>query len=380
MPPEMRGEGVEAWPAALARRVAEREERIRRAHEVAAEAVTVPAAERQAWIASQPDCLCPEFVELMIAMAREHRGEEPRESVRFAHLAVSAIEAYIRFGGGDGDDVRALAWAELGNAHRINGDLRSAGIAFHHARERVRYVSDPLVRANVFSLDASYLDCVSEFDAADRLLARAERIELRYGTRTALGKILMQRGMAAQRGGRLLRAVNFYQRSLASLDPRQEPQLAVLGVHNLVDCLIDAGCFATALSILHRYQVAYEVFATPVVCARRRWLEAKALLGSGSVSMSEPLLEAVRLRFSELERPYETAMVTLDLIEARAKMQRWKDVELTAAECLALCRAIGANSEAVAAATVLHEVASRRQESAEKIALLVSAVRQRLAS
>lgn len=379
MPPRTGGEdGHERWTAALAQRVEEREERIRRAYGAAAEAVTVPAAERRSWVASRPDCLCPEFVELMIAMAREHRGEEPRESVRFAHLAVTAAEEYVRAGGENGDDARALAWAELGNAHRICGDLRLAGIAFYCVRERMHFTSDPLVRAEAYSLEASYLDCVREFDRADSLLQRAERIEARYGTTTGLGRILMQRGITAQRSGSLLKAVDYYERALVNLDCRQEPNLAVVGIHNLADCLIDAGCYTLALGILQRYQLVYEVFATPVVCARRRWLEAKALLRSGSKSMGEALLSAVRLKFAELARPYETALVTLDLAEAHAVAQRWDELEQASGECLAICHAIGASSEAVAAAKVLHDVASRRQESAAAIAFLAAAVRQRL--
>lgn len=379
MPPEARGEGAEAWPAALERRVAEREVRIRRAHEVAAEAVTVPAAERQAWVASQPDCLCPEFVELMIAMAREHRGEEPRESVRFAHLAVSAIEAYIRIGAEDGDDVRALAWAELGNAHRINGDLRSAAIAFHHASERVRYVADPLVRAEVHQIEAAYRNYLRDFGTEDRLLSVAERLQRRFGTRHDLGLVLIMRAETARRTGDLNGAV---ERSLAGLrliNAREAPRLAITAIHNLSVCLIEAGHPRAAFDLLRRFKPAYEAFTGPRDRTRREWMQARAATGAGWDALGMELLLGVRERFAEMDCAYELALVNLDLASVCAKNRDHDLLQTLAAETLAICRACGMGTESLAAAVLLDEAARRRQASTVEIASLVDALRRHLA-
>jgi len=366
-------------PASLVDRVAAREERFRRAHAVAAEVVTLPPAERRAFVAAHPDCLCPEFVELMIAMARERRGEEPRDSVRCAHLAVTAIEAYAGAGGRDGDDLRALAWAELGNAHRICGDLRSAGMAFHRARERVRYVADPLVRAEVYQIEASYRDYTCEFDRAVRLLRRAERLQVRFGTPNAVAVIRILRAEPARRTGHLIEAIDLLQSAFGLFNVREQPRLALIGVHNLANCLIDAGAFDTALGILRRFRPLYGTFGGPRDRALRALLEARAVRGAGLSSLAEAMLVEVRDRLVELESPYEIATVDLDLAEIYAVEHRWSDLETVAAETLALCTAYGVGTEALAAAKLLCDAAQRRQATAESVLGLVARLRDHLA-
>ncbi len=366
-------------PASLADRVAAREERFRRAHAVAAEVVTLPPAERRAFVAGHADCLCPEFVELMIAVARERRGEEPRDSVRCAHVAVTAIEAYVAAGGRDGDDLRALAWAELGNAHRICGDLRSAGTAFHYARERVRYAADPLVRAEVYSLEASYRDYRREFGRAERLLLRAERVVRRYGSPGIEGRLKVQRAEVVRCTGRLGEALEVLEQGLGMIDARAEPQLALRAIHNLAHYLILLDEVDVALGILRRSRPAYAVFADDRLRARRGWLEANAICKSGLVSLGESMLEEARQRFAELACPYEVALVSLDLAEVYASARKWQEVESVAQETLSLCRSIGVETEGIAAATMLVEVAARRQADSGPILALTAAVRRTLA-
>lgn len=381
MPPIGTSDGAndDRLPASLADRVAAREERFRRAHAVAAEVVTLPPAERRAFVAAHPDCLCPEFVELMIAMARERRGEEPRDSVRCAHLAVTAIEAYVGAGGRHGDDLRALAWAELGNAHRICGDLRSAGTAFHYARERVRCAADPLVRAVVYQTEAAYCDYTCEFDRAMRLLRRAERLQARFGTPNAIALTRILRAETARRTGRLIEAIDLLRSALELLDIRDEPRLALVAVHNLAHCLIDASAFDAALGILRRFRPAYQAFGGPRDRALRALLEARAVRGAGLPALAEAMLVEVRDRFVELESPYEVATVDLDLAEVYAIEDRWSELEAVATETLALCTAYGVGTEALAAAKLLCEGAQRRQATAESVLGLVARLRGHLA-
>lgn len=359
--------------------MADREERFRRAHAVAAEAVTVPPEERAAFVASHPDCQCNEFAELMIGMARELRDESPRDSIRCAHLAVTAVEAYVEVGGQDGENIRALAWAELGNDHRILGDLRAAGLAFDRARELVRHASDPLVQAEAYSLEASYWDYMWEFQRADRLLKRAERLQRRFGTGTELAKILIQRAEPARATGRFQDAINLLESALRMLEIRENPRLALFGVHNLARCLIDAGASAFALTLLEKFGPVYRAFADPRTETKRGWMQGRALLQLGRISEAKPFLEGSKSRFAELESPYDTAWVTLDLTELYAAEGNWDSVEESAAETVQICRAHGVRAEALAAARLLLAATARRQASLDTVASLATAVRRHLA-
>jgi len=361
----------------LARRLEERDERSRRAHAAAAEVTGLPAAERPGFVRSQPDCLAPEFIELMIAIARERRGPAPEESIAYAHLAATAAEA-AHAAGSQVDDARALAFAELGNAHRIRGDLRRAGIAFQLARERARFAADPLVRAEVDSLEASYLDYCNEFEAAERLLRRAEQIEQRFGSAHGVSKLRIKRGSAAQRLGDPDRAIELLRSGLELVDHEEDPRLTLVGIHNLANALIDADRSDEALSLLRRHRSDYDRVGTPTDRARLGWLEGRAACRAGLDQLGETSLEEVRDRFVELEMPYEAALVFLDLSEIYLRSGRWDAVEEAAAATVALCRACGARPEALAAATLYLNAAQRRQGSAETLAALASKVRRTL--
>lgn len=361
----------------LARRLEERDERTRRAHAAAAEVTGLPAAERPGSIRSHPDCLEPAFIELMIAIARERRGPAPEESVAYAHLAAAAAEA-AHAAGRDVDDARALAFAELGNAHRICGDLRRAGIAFGLARERARYAADPLVRAEVDSLEASYRDYCNDFAGAERLLRRAERIERRLGTPHGVGRVRLKLGNIAQGRGDLEAAIALYRAALDLVDPAEEPRLVMVGIHNLASCSIDAGQHDAALSLLRRHRSLFESAGSAADRALVGWLEARAARTAGLLELAEATFEEARDQFVSLRRPYETGLVLLELAEIYAVGKRWSELEKVAAATLTLCRANGIASEGVAAAMLLCTAARRRQETTEGIARLVAAVRDHL--
>lgn len=365
--------------ADLAQRILEREERFRRAHEVAADAVTVPASERLAWVESHPDCLCCEFAELMIAISRERRGEEPHDSVRYAHLAVCAAEASVRILGDFDDDVRALAWAELGNAHRICGDLRLAGIAFHQARSRAKQASDPLVQVEVDSLEASYRDYRREFALAEKLLRRARRIATRVGGTELTARIDVQLAEIARRTERYTEAIEIISAALSDLDVRSCPRLAIIGIHNLSYCLLELGALDPGLSLLRRFQPAYLAFADPRLRTRRDWLEAKALAQRGELEESESLLLQVLEMFAALRCPYEVAIVHLDLAEICIVQSRWMDVERITSALLDICRTIGADTESIAAVQLLGETAARRQITVKAMLDVATVVRRHLA-
>lgn len=362
----------------LMRRLEERDEQSRRAHAAAAELIGLPAAERPGFVTTHPDCLGAPFIELMIAMARERRGPAPEESVAFAHLAATAAEAAHSAGADDVDDARALAFAELGNAHRICGDLRRAGIAFGLARERVRYAADPLVRAEVDSLEASYQSYRSNFDEALRLLNRAERIQSRCGSPHEVGRIHIQRGNIAQIVGDPQEAIELFRSGLTLLEGTGEPRLVLTAIHNLAFCLIDLGEPDEALSLLHLYRADYQRIGGPADCARLNWLEGKAARRAGLLGFARVALEEVRDRFAALGLPYETIGVLLDLGEVYGEQGSWIELEQTAAATLTLCRGCGIGVEGMAAAALLHKAAERREMTAEKLATLTATVRRHL--
>lgn len=367
-------------PPDLEQRLAEHDERRRLAHEAAAEVTGLPATERPAYVSSHPGCLTPEFVELMIGMARESRGTAPDDSVRYAHLAATAAEASFAAGSDRVDDARALAFAELGNAHRICGDLRRAGIAFGLARERVEFVADPLVEAEVDSLEASYLDYRRDFAQAEELLVQAEDIQREFGCPAAIARLRLKRGGTAQRMGATDKAIELLQTGLEDIDAEAEPRLLIVGIHNLAHALLEADRADDALSLLRRHRGEYDRVGTAPDRARFGWLEARAAMGADLLGLAAASLEDVRDQFIELEMPYEAALVHLDLAEVYARQDSWSKATEAAAITLELCQSCGASQEALAAAQVLLDATRRQRQSAEALAVLTARVRHGMES
>ena len=228
-------------------------------------------------------------------------------------------------------------------------------------------------------IEASYRDYTCEFDRATRLLRRAERLQIRFGTPNAVAVIRILRAEPARRTGRLIEAIDLLQSALGLLDVRDQPRLAIMAVHNLGHCLIDAGAFDAALGILRRFKPAYETFAKPRDRALRTLLEARSVRGAGLVSLAEAMLMEARDRLVELASPYEVVTVDLDLAELYAVENRWTELETIAGETLALCTAYGVGTEALAAAKLLCDAAERRQVTAGNVLGLVARLRDHLA-
>src|SRR6185295_16811609 len=98
------------------------------------------------------------LVEELLERSRAMRHENADATVQFAQLARLAAENLEpgRYGDKRVTDVRARAWAELGNACRITDDLKKADEALREAGVLAQAGSgDPLLAAWVADLTGS---------------------------------------------------------------------------------------------------------------------------------------------------------------------------------------------------------------------------------
>jgi len=79
-------------------------------------------------------------------------------------------------------DLQAGAYAFLGNARRLASDLQGARVAINEAwRLHSDRTGDPLEKAHILSLDASYIRTMGEFETAESTLKEALEIYMAAG-------------------------------------------------------------------------------------------------------------------------------------------------------------------------------------------------------
>ena len=104
------------------------------------ELTATPGEERSERIRTEVRFHALKLCDLLLKRSREAWFRDPARAVELARLAVEAAEWLdVRYYGEVlVEEERALAWAYLGNAHRIASDLRSAEEALVRAEEHYK--------------------------------------------------------------------------------------------------------------------------------------------------------------------------------------------------------------------------------------------------
>src|SRR5215210_41059 len=104
--------------------------------------------------------------ERLLEASRLYMRREPLEAVDVVRLAILVAERLDpeRLGRERVADLRASAWAELGNVKRLASDFEGARRAFNQAWQILEEegTDDPLEQAHIIGLEASYMKDIGE--------------------------------------------------------------------------------------------------------------------------------------------------------------------------------------------------------------------------
>jgi tetratricopeptide (TPR) repeat protein len=135
------------------------------------------------------------FCEHLLDAGRELVFQDPVRAVDLSRLGVETalrLEAAVH-GEARVNDLRARAWALLGNGQRVRGDFREAEESFARADRLLKQgTGDPLEKAHVLLLTASLRGNQQRFREAFRLLDRVVAIGRKCGDAQLCGKALIQ--------------------------------------------------------------------------------------------------------------------------------------------------------------------------------------------
>ena len=302
--------------------------------------------------------------EQLLATSFAARHDDPAAMLRFARDAAACADGLSpqRYGAGQVQDFRARAWAELGNAYRVNDDLHQAEDAIRRAaRHLAAGTGDDRLRARVLDLTASLSADQRRFAAAEALLAEVQVLHERHGDRHAAGRAMISRGIYAGYAERTEEAIRLLEAGLAAIDRELDPGLARSAIDGLVQAMIALHRFREARALLWQNRRLYTADGQRVNRLKVRWHEGEIAAGLGELGRAEAAFRQALAGFAAGNLRYKEALVRLDL--AAVLVERGEPAEAIAHTdaALATFHALGIEREALGALALLAGAVEREQ-------------------
>jgi tetratricopeptide (TPR) repeat protein len=278
-----------------------------------------PGPRRMA-IRHNPDLHTWGTFDLLLTEAKRIAPEQPPESIDLAYaaLAVTDLLSPQAYGEERICDLRASAYAWLGNAKRRVGDFPGAEEDLRAATKSLEQGSgDPYEEANVLSMTASLLTDLGELEKAADLLETAVVLARTVGDRALEGRFRIQqassiswvdpaRGLKlAERGLRLLRRAK-----------SEDRHMELGGVHIMTFCANEIGRTEEARATLESYRFLYEAFPDPATQGRLLLLDGLICRNEGLLEESEERLRRLARHYAEHDLAFDLTLTTLEWAES----------------------------------------------------------------
>jgi tetratricopeptide (TPR) repeat protein len=295
--------------------------------------------------------------------------QDPARAVDMAHLAVR-LSAHLSEAYHPSSilDLRARAYAWLGNARRVLGELNAAQHAFVRAEECLKrnIDADLRVQAEVLGLKASLrldqrrLD--EAMDLVTRSLAFAEESQDQHG----MIKALLNKAKIFQVRGDLDLAIALLQENQELLE-QSDSKLYANSRQSLLGFLTLAGRHEEGNQLLPQVRSLLAETGEPTDLLKLRWTEASIAQGLGHPEEAESLYREVQTAFLDLGKGYDAALVSLDLAALLSDQGRTADLKPLAAEILAAFHARGVDREALACLLLFQQACIEERVTLEMI-------------
>lgn len=309
----------------------------------------------------------PEGCEALLAASRELRHQDPEGMVFLAALAVGVSERIHPSSATHSavTDLKARAWAELGNARRVANDLRGAEAALEHSLRCAEQGSgDPLLLARILDLTASLYNDQRRFDKTFQLLDLVHQIYCQHGERHLAGRALISKGISFVLNNDPEEALRLISTGLELVEERRDPALILAAVHGIIDITVRLELYEEAQHLLHTSRRLYYEYADELNFLKLRWVEGKINAGLDNLSRAEAAFQEVRDGFRAHEMPYPLAVVSLDLATVWLRQGRTAELRELVEETLQTFQILGIHREAIAALLMIREAAAAERVTA----------------
>lgn len=351
------------------------------APELLAEIECLPFDEQLGRVADDSSLQTWGLCQLLIQRSLETVFEDPAFAVNLAELAVNISQNL-------GDtydphwvlDLRARAYAHLGNARRVLGEFRSAETAFRRSEGLLQrsMTGNDRIRAEVLDLKASLLRGQHHFGEALQIWDQSLTLYKASGGAAKVGDILVKKAKTLEDSGEPERAISELERAISVIDPA-DSRLSFYARHNLLACLILVGRFEEAARLLPSVQELSHQSPSTINLVRLQWAEARIAFGLGHNEDAESHFRQVQREFLHRGMAYDAALVSLDLAVVYAQEGRNDELRQLALEIIPIFEAQDVYREALAAMLMFQNACKEDRltiELVHQIAMLLEQSRQ----
>ena len=322
--------------------------------------------------------------ELLIQESCRIASEQPSQAIHLAELAVqmaNLIPAGDPFEESWVEQLRSLAWASLGNAGRVRGDLSGAETSFEK--------SDSLWEAGtadsedalgyepvILDLKASLRMAQRRFPEALDLLEQAVTLFLEgepehRDPHLAGRSLIVMAGVLIEQGDSET-AIQILKKANGLIDPARDPRLLLCVRHNLVDNLSKMGRHSEATDLLPDLRELAAAHGSALDHLRLQWVEGRIAAGLDDFHRARTFLTVVRQTFLADGNPYEAALATLDRVVPDLQEGKIAEVRDLVDEMVTVFCDHDVPREAMAALLLFQE-AARRETATVDLAREVAA-------
>lgn len=338
-----------------------------------------PADRRDLLVSGDPRFHTWGVFELLVERSLESSLQDPAFGEHLGLLALRLSDQLDpeRYGTERIQDLRARAWAFMGNACRLRFDFQAAEEAFGRAYSLLKKgTRDGVERAIFLDLKASLRRDQRQFNDALRLIRQAVKLFLSYGERHRAGRSLVKQATIHYHAGNLEAAIPLLDQALSLIDAERDPRLLLCARHNLIAYTVGIGRYIEAQRLYQNTRPLYRSFNDPYIQNRRKWLKGQIVRGLNQIRQAESLFTAARDGFMAEGIPYDTALVSLELAQIYAEEGRTEELKRISAEMVPIFASRHIHREALAALTFFRQAVEAENATVEMIANVAAYLRR----
>lgn len=307
----------------------------------------------------------PALFELLSRKSREEGRRDRRRGVELAELALASIEGSAAPLGARFQDLRVLALARLGHAHRLASDFDAAEECFERAAtvwQGSPAAHDPRAEVELCLYEGSFRLFQRRYDDALGLLNRSLAITERLGEGRLRAECLLQRAAVMGHRGCPEVAVSDSLMALRLAGDLGDSELSAFAYHDLAKAYVDTGDEAKAESALREAEALYRELDQPLRRHQLRWIEGQLRRKLGDADSALSLWSEALAGFQELGEWSYAAEVSLELAVLHHRLGRAAEVvELVISTVIPVFERLRIRREAVAALRLLREAVAARE-------------------
>lgn len=227
----------------------------------------------------------PQVVARLVSLSYSLRLEDPAESLRVGQAAADAADAldlgieWAAFAA----DLRAHAWGNVANCHRLVGSLPLAQEIWARVADlRAVWAGDARLAANLARWEGALRVDQRKHEPAALLYEHSAALFAAVGDPHDAGKSRLGLAIVHFEAGEPKRAVRAATAAADLLDYEREPEMALACYHNMLFFLEADNQPELALALAPSIEHWYQLVDSPLLAHRAHWLRSRLHLAVGA--------------------------------------------------------------------------------------------------